>query len=218
MVNLITRIMNAYPVGFFRVLSEYIDAGFAEAWTLANRHAEEPERLNMLGQFRHSRCEAGFRRAAQEAGLTVTAPHTQPLGGRYSIVCGSDVYIVRSNIQKHCGPPRASGFRKNWASINASLFETQGDLFKCVPPSPDQQLCTMLVTTANTCRGDQSVPAFVGIGIPSSTLSVWKTLISLPDLLARYHDADTATRKTGEMAVTLKDVAVPRLKMKPNQE
>ena len=54
----VARILDAYPAGFFRETLEYADAGFGEAWILASRHSEEPERANMLGQLRHARCEA----------------------------------------------------------------------------------------------------------------------------------------------------------------
>src|SRR5690348_8064260 len=66
MLDPFARILGSYPIGFFRQVLEAADTGFAEAWTLASRHAEEPERANMLGQLRHACCEAGFRRAARD--------------------------------------------------------------------------------------------------------------------------------------------------------
>ena len=102
----IDRVVRALPAKFLRQLLENTDAAFAEALMLTRRHAEEPEQANMLGQHRHTLCESGFRRAAAENDLTFFAPHTQPAGGRYSLVTSEGVYLVRSNVQRHCGTPR----------------------------------------------------------------------------------------------------------------
>jgi hypothetical protein len=210
----ISRILRTYPSEFFRQMLEYADAGFAEAHTLASRHSEEPERANILGQLRHARCEAGFRRAASENGLAVVAPHTQPRGGRYSLVKGEGIYLIRSNVQKHCGPPRPTAFRKQWATLNSWLSPLQLSLLESVTPPQADRLCGMLVTTAHPRSGDPSVPSFVGVGIPRADLSDWVRLISVSDLLALYHEADAAARKPPEAPIDIKDKAVPRLKKK----
>src|SRR4051812_14947833 len=101
----IARKMGTYPAGFFRQVLESADAGFGEAWTLAVRHAEEPERANMLGQHRHARCEAGFRQAAHDSGLAVFAPHTTPAGGRYSLLEASGHL---PDTQQHSAPLRSA--------------------------------------------------------------------------------------------------------------
>ena len=212
----IARILGAYPAGFFRQTLEYADAGFSEAWILASRHSEEPERANMLGQLRHARCEAGFRKAARDNDLSVFAPHTDPAGGRYSLVEGGGIHLIRSNIQRHCGPPRATAFRKQWAEVNAWLDPMQLDLLKHTLPPASDRLCGMLVITAHPRRGEPTVPAYVGLGIPNADLSDWVRLIALTDLLALYHDADAATRKPVEAPIGVKDVAVPRLKKRPD--
>jgi hypothetical protein len=216
MSDSIGRILRSYPASFFLQILEYADAGFGEAWTLASRHSEEPERANMLGQLRHARCEVGFRKAARDNGLSVFAPHTEPAGGRYSLVEGGGVYLIRSNIQRHCGPPRATAFRQRWAEMNAWLEPLQLDLLqRATVPSCDR-LCGMLVITAHPRRGEPTIPAYVGLGIPNTDLSDWIRLIALTDLLALYHDADSAARKPVEAAVEIKDVAVPRLKKQPD--
>lgn len=214
----VARILSAYPAGFFRQVLEAADAGFAEAWTLASRHAEEPEYANMLGQLRHSCCEAGFRRAAREHGLSVFAPHTKPAGGRYSLIEGGGIYLIRSNIQRHSGTPRTTAFRQQWAAVNAWLNPLQLDLLREVVPPSNEFMCGMLVITSHPHRGEQSVPAYVGLGIPNSALTDWVRLIALTDLMALYHDADTAARTPGEAPVEIKDVAVPRLKKRPEAE
>ena len=212
----IARILGSYPAGFFRQSLEYADAGFGEAWTLASRHAEEPERANMLGQLRHARCEAGIRKAARDNDLKVLAPHTKPAGGRYSLIEGGGVYLIRSNIQRHCGPPRATTFRQQWAAVNSWLDPLQPDLLRPTVPPASDRLCGMLVITAHPRRGEQTVPAYVGLGIPNAALTDWVRLIALTDLLALYHDADAAARTPVEAAVEVKDVAVPRLKKRPD--
>lgn len=212
----IARILGSYPASFFRQISEYADAGFGEAWTLASRHSEEPERSNMLGQLRHARCEAGFRQAARDNSLSVFAPHTKPAGGRYSLIEGGGVYLIRSNIQRHCGPPRATAFRKQWAEVNSWLSPLQLDLLQPATAPSSDQLCGMLVITAHPRRGEQTVPAYVGLGIPNADLSDWVRLVAITDLLALYHDADTAARSPVEAPVELKDAAIPRLKKRPD--
>ena len=216
MSNPIDRIHESYPAGFFRQILEYADAGFGEAWTLASRHAEEPERANMLGQLRHARCEAGFRQAARDNGLKVLAPHTKPAGGRYSLVEGGGVYLIRSNIQRHCGPPRATAFRQQWAAMNAWLNPLQLDLLNPATAPSTDRMCGMLVITSHPRRGEPTVPAYVGLGIPNAGLTDWVRLIAVTDLLALYHDADAAARKPVEAPVEIKDVAVPRLKKRPD--
>jgi hypothetical protein len=171
---------------------------------------------DMLGQLRHARCEAGFRRAASEAGLTVHAPHTNPAGGRYSLIIANDVCLIRSNIQRHCGTPRPTAFRKAWSALNRWLDPLQLNLLQPVDPPPADRLCGMIVITANPRWGDPSVPSFVGLGIPRADLSDWVDLKSLSDLLARYHDPQRQVHCLLDVVVGVKDNAVPRLKRSPD--
>jgi hypothetical protein len=217
MADPIQRVLESLPAPFFEQLQEYADAGFAEALTLVGRHVEEPEHANMLGQLRHARCEAGFRRAARENGITVYSPHTDPAGGRYSIVSAGAVFLIRSNIQPHCGPPRATVFRKEWSALNAWLDPVQLDLLRSVPAPAANRLCGMIVITAHPRRGDPSVPAFIGLGIPRADLSGWAVpVLPLTALSALYHDADTRVRTPREAAVEVKDRVVPRIKKQPD--
>jgi len=209
----IQRVLESLPAPFFQQLQEYADAGFAEALTLVGRHVEEPEHANMLGQLRHARCEAGFRRAASENGVTVHAPHTDPAGGRYSIVSAGAVFLIRSNIQTHCGSPRPTAFRKEWSALNEWLNPLQLDLLRITPTPPADRLCGMIVITAHPRRGDPSVPAFVGLGIPRADLSGWATpVLPLTALSALYHDAETKAGTPREAPVEVKDRVVPRIK------
>lgn len=74
----------------------------------------------------------------------------------------------------------------------------------------------MLVITAHPRRGEPTVPAYVGLGIPNADLSDWLRLIAVTDLLAMYHDADAAARMPREAPVEIKDAAIPRLKKRPD--
>lgn len=215
MVEAINRIIASCPANFFQRVAEYVDSGFGEALTLAGRHVAEPEQSNMLGQLRHARCEAGFRRAAEESNLVVHAPHTAPAGGRYSLVVANDIYLIRSNIQRHCGTPRPTAFRKSWAALNEWLEPLQLDMLELKTAPPADRLCGMIVTTAHPRLGNPSVPDFVGLGIPWPDLSGWALLMPITDLLAHYHDKDSAARTPEAVPVELKDRAIPKLKKKP---
>jgi hypothetical protein len=214
----INQILNAYPASFFQRVLEYVDSGFGEAHTLVGRHIDDPEKANMLGQLRHARCEAGFRKAAEESGLDVYAPHTTPSGSRYSLVAAKDVCLIRGNIQKHCGAPRPTAFRKAWAALNQWLEPLQLDLLDMKSRPPADRLCGMIVTTANSRHGNPSIPAFVGLGIPWADLSGWAMLMPITDLLARYHDEETKVRTPQETPVEVKDRAIPKLKKKTNDQ
>ena len=213
----IQRVLESLPAPFFEQLQEYADAGFVEALTLVGRHVEEPEQANMLGQLRHARCEAGFRQAARDNGITVHAAHTDPAGGRYSIVAAGAVFLIRGNIQTHCGPPRATAFRREWSALNEWLDPVQLDLLRSVPAPSANRMCGMIVITAHPRRGDPSVPAFVGLGIPRADLSGWAApVLPLTALSALYHDAETRARTPREAPVEVKDRVVPRIKKQPS--
>lgn len=212
MTDPIARILANYPAAFFQSLAEQMDAAFAKALRIACQHYAEPERANMLGQARHACCEEGFRAAAKYAGMTAIAPHTDPVGGRYSLVSHEGVHLIRGNVQAHCGPPRPTRFRSTWAALNAWLDPIQLDLLQTVHMPSSERLCGMIVVTAHRQNGDASIPAFVGLGIPRSDLAEWVVLEPIQKLLARYHDVETKTHTPPEAPVEVKDRAVPRLK------
>jgi hypothetical protein len=212
----VDRFIAACPAEFFRRVMEYFDAAFGEAHAYVSRRIEEPERANMLGQERHARCEAAIRAAAKDSKLEFHAPHTRPAGGRYTIIIAGGSYLIRSNIQTHTGTPRATRFRKEWAALNAWLDPVQWDLLQEVPEPRSDRVCGIIVATAHPRRGDPTVPAFVGLGIPRRDLSAWVSLTPLSMLLARYHDADAAAHQPKEAEMPLKDLAKPALKKRPD--
>lgn len=211
----IARIIRTIPAPFFRGVLEQIDAAFMKAARLTDQNIAEPERRSTLGQLRHACTEEGVRIAAQDAGLVPLACHTEPSGGRYSLVSCGGVHLIRSNIQTHCGPPRATRFRKAWSALNAWLDPLQLNLLIEVEEPPSDRLCGMLVVTANGRNGNPSVPAFVGLGIPRQDLSAWVHLEPLTALMGRYHDLETAAVATKEVLVEVRDNAVPKLKRRP---
>ncbi len=216
MFNPIDRILMTYPAVLFQCLEERINAAFAKAYSSTCKDYAEPERVNMLGQARHACCEEGFRTAAQDSGLVAHALPTKPAGGHYSLVSHKNVYLIRCNIQAHCGPPRPTRFRREWAALNAWLEPTQLDLLRAVPVPSSEQLLGMIVVTAYRRVGDPSVPAFIGLGIPRSDLSEWVVLEPIQKLLGRYHDLGTTVHGIPQAPVKVKDRAVPRLKKTPD--
>ena len=218
MIDPIARILTNYPAAFFQSLAEQMDAAFAKALRVTRQHYAEPEWANMLGQARHACCEEGFRTAAEDAGMTAIAPHTEPAGGRYSLVSHEGVHLIRGNVQVHCGPPRPTRFRSAWAALNAWLDPIQLDLLRTVPMPSSERLCGMIVVTAHRQNGDASIPAFVGLGIPRSDLAEWVVLEPIQKLLACYHDVETKNHTPPEAPVEVKDRAVPRLKKTPGRD
>ena len=208
----IARIVTTIPAPFFRNLMEQMDDAFARARVLTRQRFAEPERANMLGQIRHAYCEEGFRDAARHAGLEAIAPHTQPPGGRYSVVRHEEVYLIRSNIQVHCGPPRPTAFRSTWASFNEWLDPRQLDLLEETPAPSSERLCAMIVITTHVWNADPSLPGFVGVAIPRVDLSGWIVLEPIQTLLGRYHDLETRMHEPPEPSVEVKDRAVPHLR------
>ena len=212
MTDPISRIVAQFPEDFFRSLLEHMDAAFAKAHSLTSQNYAEPERLNMLGQARHALCEDGFRMAARNAGLSAIAPHTKPAGSRYSLVKQENIFLIRGNVQTHCGPPRPTRFRKTWAALNRFLDPLQLDLLQGVEVPSPRRLCGMIVVTADRRCNDPSVPAFVGLGIPRADLSEWVVLEPVQSLLARYNDTGSKIVSPLEPQVEVRDQAIPRLR------
>lgn len=214
MVDTFDRIIESFPVSFFKILQERFDAAFSEAYRLTELHIEEPEKQNSIGQFRHARCEAAFRNSAKDSGLNAFAKPTNPRGSQYSLIENNNFYLIRGNVQHHCGTPRATRFRKEWASKNEWLAPSQLDLFKETSPPIEDGLCGIIIATAQKKYHDQTVPAFLGLGIPHSDLSGWVILLSIDKIIAKYHDIETIQRTPKEATSIIKDIAIPKLKSK----
>ena len=136
------RVLSTIPETFFRRLVEETDAGFVKAWRLVKNNfpdSSESERLNILGQMRHAFCEEAFRAAARNAGLSAEVRPTTPAGGCYTHVFYQDLHLIRSNVQVHCGPPRPTRFRNDWATINGWLDPLQLDLLREERPASSKR-------------------------------------------------------------------------------
>ena len=205
------RIVNVIPKDFWQYLDENIHEAFIKAHSIAWKCREEPERIHMLGQARHVFCEEGFRKAAGDSGLDAIVLPTKPAGGRYSLVSHAGVYLIRGNVQKHCGLPRATRFRKERAQLNAHLDPLQYDLLRIVTEPSTEQLCAMIVVTAYRGYGDPSIPAFVGLGVPRSDMSEWVIREPIHKLLGHYHDLGTKSHAPSAAPVKVKRTE-PRLK------
>lgn len=203
------RFIATYPRDFVLDLQGATDAAFAEAHRLSDQFVEEPERSNMLGQLRHARLEAGLRGASARYGFHVSSPHTNPKGGRYSVVSAGRITLIRGNVQAHRGPPRATKFRKQVAETNRWLSPLQPDFYMCVPEPSRDQLCAVLVAAVQK-NGDPSIPGWVGIGFPHHDLRSWAEIKSLSQIMSLYHDA--ATPIVRERPVEIRDRAHPKLK------
>lgn len=216
----IDRIVSTLPSSLFRNFVEEMDAAFMEAARFTEQKFDLPERRATLPQVRHSLAERGFRSAATQAGLVAHAPDTEPLGGRYSLISHSGIFIIRGNIQKHCGLPRATSFRKEWAQMNEWLSPQQVDFFVDRPTPPPDRLCAMLVVTSGGKGSDPAAPAFVGMGVPDSAYSTWLFLEPINKIISRYHDLETTAKAPKEALIEIRDRAVPKLKRrddKPNE-
>jgi hypothetical protein len=204
------RIIDELPSGLIRDLGEAADTAFAFAHRTAERTAAPPERDQLRAQLRHARLEAEFRQAAAEHRVQTACERTQPPGGRYSLIMTESVVLIRGNVQATCGTPRRTAFRRQFAEVNRYLSATPLELFRDVPTPPRDWLCVMLVVTAPPRCMDQSVPGFVGFGVPHHDLRTWMRLIPISDLMMRYHDV--ARPVPAEPEVAFKDSAHPRLK------
>lgn len=207
------RLVKSYPRNFIIELQHAADAAFAEAFTLTNRYIDDPERANMLGQLRHARLESGLRDIAARFDFAVDSPHTNPKGGRYSIVKSGEITLIRGNVQTHRGTPRATKFRKQIAETNKWLSPLQPDFYMKIPTPKKDRLCAVLVVAAQR-RHNPSLPGWVGIGFPHHDLASWAEIRSLNEVLSLYHDADTQAASDKALPVQIKDRAIPLLKKK----
>ena len=208
-MDALSQLVSAFPRQFWLNIDENSTEAFGQAHRLTMEKIAEPEQVAMRGQLRHARCEDAFRTSGEACGLEVIAPHTEPAGARYSLIKAEGIYLLRGNIQQHCGAPRATAFRGLYAQHNAWLSPVQQDMLRVVPVPPDDALTAFLVTSAyKPGKGDQTIPAFIGVGIPRADLSGWHRLVSITDIIALYHES--AIIEAAPLEV--KDRAVPQLK------
>lgn len=210
-MNPLNRIIQDIPLSFFIELMDETNAAWSKACKVTQENYQQPERANMLGQNRHAFSEAAFRMAAKSVGLNWLTPQTEPAGGRYSLVRSGNVYLIRSNIQSHCGTPRPTSFRKTWSAINDWIDPYQLDLLKEEQKPDDSKLCAMIVTTANVKNEDPTIPAYMGLGIPNKDLTRWTILKSIEEVITLKYDHNVKGRTMYESEIKVKDAAMPRI-------
>lgn len=193
------------PRDFFLRLQEELQGAFVRARRVVDEviGCPEPERLAMIGHHRHWFSEHALRNAAAGTGLAVRAPHTEPKGGRYSLVVTEKFVISRTKIITAGHSPKNPKFRRNLAQANRWLEPSQLDLFESVEPLHGGRIFGLVTVIAPKRGHDQSAPAFLGFGIPKSDFSGWHFLESLDKILAAYSGAESAE---------VPDRAKPRLK------
>jgi hypothetical protein len=138
------------------------------------------------------------------AGDTLVVRWVDRLGRNYQ-----DVVIVRSNVQHHLGTPRPSKFRRVFAAANEWLDPPHPSMFEPPKLLSDASMCAMVISTIEP-RVDPSVPAFLGIGVPSPDLRRWIFRRSMTELIAMYRDRSAPEEKVPEVSV--RDLAMPKLK------
>lgn len=192
-------------------LMEAADAAFIGAKRIADDMVvcEEPERAYMIGHHRHWGLEQGFRNAAESCGLTTIAPHTVPRGGRYSLIHAGKLLLARAKITTLGASLRPSKYMRELALLNRFLEPYQWDLFLEELELPRDTVFGLLITCTPKQGHDESVPAFVGIGVPCSDLSGWHFRDSLENVFAAYHSSNVEE---------VPDRVVPRLKVRRDRK
>lgn len=183
-------------------LVDGVKAAFSKAEREARR-ISEPERISARGQIRHWLCEEAFRAAATSCHLQNFALSTTPPGGHFSVIKTGNVLLGRANIIRRGQKLRVNKYRQVAAKRNAFLRPIQQDFFEPNVAPERGGLFALLVAFGPKAGHDQSVPDFVGIGIPTADLSEWHVLISIDDLLAM---------KRGDEITVVPDKAWPSLK------
>lgn len=182
--DLIRYIANKLPISFLNLVSEHLEAAFFDAYKYAQTF-DLAERARILGQLRHYRQNAALRKAATEAGLTATAPHTNRKGERFTLVTTDNLVLSRIGVPFHKYLPRPSKYKKTIAEMNQHLEPVQGVLLVPEPIRPPTNALGCLIVTINPSRLEpQSTPSNIAIGVPHSNLKGWHLFEPISKVLA----------------------------------
>ncbi|KIX11900.1 hypothetical protein [Dethiosulfatarculus sandiegensis] len=185
------------PKDFWRFFEEQQTEAFHNAHRTTVNSYEESEYLQLVGHVRHAMSEMAFRNAASQANLLVESLSTNPVGGKYSLAIRGDFQLLRTNIQTHCGPPRPSKFRREYAAYNLWLQPQQLGLWHSPPVFLKDKLCGMILVTRRKKGGDPTVPAYIGLGIPSPDLKSWLGgPYPIQKIIASYSDSGVILLET----------------------
>lgn len=202
---LLDRITKALPKELFTTVLEQFDYAFHESYRRANERGTlfQPEQKEILGRERHWNLERGLREAGAAAGLNCDTPHTQPLGGRFTIVHCQEFVIGRAKVSAPVDKIRANKYRRELALLNSFISVKQTDLFTPSPVFSDQRLFGLFIAGVN--RHNPSVPAFVHFAIPSHDLRGWVLNQPVEKIIAAYAAPERATEVIPDLAkVTIK--------------
>jgi hypothetical protein len=184
--DLIQYIASRTPAVFFQRVVEEIEAGHFSA----HQHAgtfEDPERFRVHPQLQHYRSSEALRRAASAVGMTVTAPHTDPKGERFSLVASGEIRFGQICVPFNNRTPRQAKHRETIAAVNGRLEPANMDLFsRSAEPLPDGLGC-LIVAVKPHKREPQSVPFAVMVGVPYTSLKNWHLFVPVSDIMAAYH-------------------------------
>lgn len=201
----LSRITGSLPRSLFTRTREEIDAAFFEAYRRTNDQGryDAPERREVLGRERHWCCERAIRRVAEAAGLSCATPHTQPAGGRYSLISSPDFVIGRAKVDFWTDRVKPSKYRRELAEMNTFVSFSQQDLFCAKASVKKGALFGLVIAAAN--RHTPEVPAFVRFAIPNDTLTGWVFNKPLEAIIAAYVGVEQPVEIIPDLArVTIK--------------
>lgn len=196
----VSRIKAVLPKSLFTGVQEQFDTAFHAAYRQANdgRQQNEPEWREMVGRYRHWKCESALREAGSTAGLNVATPQTEPLGGRYSIVYCPEFIIGRAKVAFPTDTLRITKYRTELATLNAFASYKQASLFESLPTFRDDRLFGLFIAGVN--RNNPEVPAFVHFSIPSRDLRSWIFSMPIEQIIAAYAAPETIEEVIPDLA------------------
>lgn len=187
-----------------------VEAAYREAARRAQVDAGTPEYMQHLAHQQHICSEQAFREAARNAGYEPFAAHTNPKGGRFSLVRLPGLVLGRARIAKPGPKMRRAKYRRQLGVLNTFLDGYNLDLFQDVPKPDDSTLYALLVSAPNTDMDRVEEPAYVGIHVPTADLKGWLFREPLDKFVMSYFDQDDSGAETTDGAVP--DLAKPTLK------
>lgn len=199
------KIIQNVPRGFLQDLLDGIHDVFlsVEKVVKDGLKCEEPEYLQVRGHLRQSELQRTLRNVAEQHGLRALAAHTSPKGGRYSIVYSGDLILVLARVDSHAKCKRPNKYLTSLAQVNMYLDPVQLNFFKNPELFPSDKTAVLVLTASPKPGQDQTIPAYVGLGIPSADFSTWHFMDSMEAILSVYPNSKVAG---------IQDKAHPKLK------
>jgi hypothetical protein len=190
------------------------NASWANAAREAEMRAASPGHLPQIrGQLRYHLGESALVAAARAASVGAMPLKTNPPGGIFTVARVGKFALVSVTSAHARLMPRRSVTRKLLSQPNESI-DPQNDMFADVIEKPkvvtDLAYFGCLVTIPNS--RDPSVPAELGFGVPTASLTgwiSWMPLARLHVMLQQKVDAGTAS---STQRGTIPDTAFPKFR------